>query len=377
MKKFSLLSLLLFVGMTGTALAEVVIGVSVSATGPGASLGVPIRNAVSLMPKTMGGQPVRYVVLDDTSDATAGAKNANRFVTEDKVDIIIGSSSVPVALAQAGVANEAKVPFIAICPIAIDPARQPFVFAVPQPIALMVDAVVEHMKAANVRTVGFIGFADPWGDLTYGSMKDLSAKQGIEVSTNERYARTDVSVTAQMLKILAAKPDAIFVGASGSPAALPQIAAVERGFGKQVYHTHGVVNRDFIRVGGKSAEGVIAPTGPVVVVEQLPADHPLKGPGMEFVKQYESAFGAGSRNAFAAYAWDAAAIIEAAVPAALKNAKPGTPAFRQALRDAIENAKDVKGTHAIYSFSPTDHFGVDRRARVLVRVDGGDWKLVR
>lgn len=377
MKKISLLSLLLFVSMTGTALAEVVIGVSVSATGPGASLGVPIRNAVSLMPKTMGGQPVRYVVLDDTSDATAGAKNANRFVTEDRVDVIIGSSAVPVALAQAGVANEAKVPFIAICPISIDPAKQPFVFAVPQPIALMVDAVVEHMKAANVKTVGFIGFADPWGDLTYASMKDLSAKQGIGVSTNERYARTDVSVTAQMLKILATKPDAIFVGASGSPAALPQVAAVERGFGKQVYHTHGVVNRDFIRVGGKSAEGVIAPTGPVVVAEQLPADHPLKGPGMEFVKQYESAFGAGSRNAFAAYAWDAAAIIEAAIPAALKNAKPGTPAFRQALRDAIENARDVKGTHAIYSFSPTDHFGVDRRARVLVRVEGGEWKLVR
>jgi branched-chain amino acid transport system substrate-binding protein len=199
----------------------------------------------------------------------------------------------------------------------------------------------------------------------------------MQVSTNERYARSDVSVTAQMLKIMATNPDAIFVGASGSPAALPQVTAVERGFARQIYHTHGVVNRDFIRVGGRSAEGVIAPTGPVVVAEQLPADHPLKAQGLEFVKQYETSHGAGSRNAFAAYAWDAATIIEAAVPVALKAAKPGTAAFRQALRDEIEGGKDVKGTHAVYNFSPTDHYGVDRRARVLVRVENGQWMLVR
>jgi len=179
------------------------------------------------------------------------------------------------------------------------------------------------------------------------------------------------------LKVLATNPDAIFVGASGTPAVLPQIAALERGYRKQIYHTHGVVNRDFIRVGGKSAEGVIAPSGAVVVAEQLPNDHPLKAAGLEFLKRYEGAYGAGSRNAFAAYAWDASAIIQAALPVALKAAKPGTPAFRQALRDAIEGGGEVKGTHAVYSMSPTDHYGVDKRARVLVRVEAGDWKLVR
>ena len=375
MKK-KLLSLLLVLA-SGTAGAEVVVGVSVSTTGPGASLGVHVQRAVALFPKTIGGETVRYIVLDDTSDPTVGAKNARRFATEDNVDVIIGSSSVPVALAQGAVANEARIPFIALCPIPIDPAKQSYLFAVPQPIPLMVSAVVEHMQAAKVKTVGYIGFSDSWGDLNYNHMKSGGAAAGMEVTTNERYARNDTSVTGQMLKVLATNPDAIFVGASGTPAALPQIAALERGYRKQIYHTHGVVNPDFIRLGGKSVEGVIAPTGPVVVAEQLAATDPLKATGMDYLKQYEGAYGAGSRNAFAAYAWDAGVIVQAALPVALKATKPGTPAFRQALRDAIESGKDVKGTHAVYNMSATDHYGVDKRARVLVRVDNGEWKLVR
>jgi branched-chain amino acid transport system substrate-binding protein len=355
---------------------EITVGVSVSTTGPGTSLGVPVANTFGILPKTIGNEPVRYLLLDDTSDPTAGAKIARKFATEDRVDIIIGSSTVPVAIAQGGVAGETRIPFIALCPIPIDATKQPFVFAVPQPISLMTDAVVEHMRANNVKSVGFIGFADAWGDLTLRSITNSSQPAGIKVTSNERFARNDTSVSAQMLKIITTNPDAIFVGGAGTPAALPQIAVMERGFRKPVYHTHGVVNRDFIRVGGKSAEGAIAPTGPVVVAEQLPSDHPLKTVGMDFLKRYEAAYGAGSRNAFAAYAYDAVVIISAAVPAALKTTKPGTTEFRQALRDAIEGVKEVRGTHAVYTMTPTDHYGVDKRARVLVRVENGDWKLL-
>jgi branched-chain amino acid transport system substrate-binding protein len=233
------------------------------------------------------------------------------------------------------------------------------------------------MQANKVNNLGYVGFSDPWGDLNYKFAVDGGAKIGVTVTTNERYARADTSVNSQMLKVIASNPDAIFVGGSGTPAALPQIAAVERGFKKQIYHTHGVVNRDFIRVGGKNAEGIIAPTGAVVVAEQLPGDHPLKATGLDFLKRYEGAYGAGSRNAFAAYAWDAGLIIQAAIPVALKAGKPGTPEFRQALRDAIESNKDVKGTHAVYNMSPTDHYGVDKRARVLVRVEKGEWTVLK
>ena len=372
----SLLGLVLALASSAVC-ADVVVGVSVSAPGPGASLGVHVAKAIALLPKTIGGEAVRYVVLDDTSDPTVGAKNVRRFAVEDKADVIIGSSTVPVALAQGAVANEARIPFIALCPIPIDAAKQTYLFAVPQPIPLMVSAVVEHMQANKVKTVGYIGFADSWGDANYNALKNSGGTAGLDIATNERYARGDTAVTGQMLKVLSTNPDAIFVGASGTPADLPQLAAIDRGYRKQIYHTHGVVNPDFIRLGGKSAEGVIAPTGPVVVAEQLAANDPLKASGLLFLKQYEDAYGAGSRNAFAAYAWDSGVIVQAALPVAMKTAKPGTQAFRDALRDAIETGKDVKGTHAIYNMSPADHYGVDKRARVLVKVDNGEWKLVR
>lgn len=375
MKKISWLVLLAIAASASSA--EVIVGVSLSTTGPGASLGVHVANAVALLPRTIAGETVRYVALDDASDPTTGAKNARRFATEDKVDAIIGSSSVPVALAQASVANEARIPFIALAPIAVDAVKLPYAFVVPQPVQLMVGGVVEHMKAQHVKSAGYIGFSDAWGDATLGAFKSDGGAAGISVSSDERYARNDTSVTSQVLKVLAASPDAIFVGGSGTPAALPQIAAVGRGYRKQIYHTHGAVNHDFIKVAGKSAEGVIAPTGPAIVADQLPPDNPLRSIGVDFLKRYEGTYGAGARNAFAAYTWDAGILLKAALPIALKTSKPGTPEFRKALRDAIESGKDIAGTHAVYNMSPTDHYGVDRRARVLVRVQNGEWTLIQ
>ncbi len=357
--------------------AEIVIGVSISATGPGSSLGVPVRNALQLLPRSIAGERVRLVSYDDASDPTNGARMLRKFATEDRVDVVIGSSTVPVAGAQAVAASESQVLFIALCPIAINPAKQPYVFAIPQPVQLMVEAVAQHMQDARIRKVGYIGFTDAWGDLNLKGLAQAGGDRGISIVATERYARNDISVTAQVLKVMAANPDAIFVGGSGTPGALPQIALLERGYKGPVYHTHGVVNQDFIRVGGKAVEGVIAPTGAVVVADQLPDGHPLKKAGVEFLGAYEGKYGAGSRNAFAAYAFDAYSVVSAAVPAALKKASPGTPEFRKALRDAIESVREVAGTHAVYTMSPTDHNGVDRRGRVLVHVDKGEWRLMK
>lgn len=367
----------LLIAFSGTVCAEVVVGVSVSSTGSGSSLGTHVANVVPLLPTTIAGETVRYVMLDDTSDPTVGARNARKLITEENVDVIIGSSTVPVAIAQSSVANEVKIPLIAICPIPIDTAKHSYSFAVPQPIPLMVNAVLDHMQAHNVKKLGYIGFSDSWGDMNYKFAKAGAESRGITLVSDERYTRNDTSVKSQILKVVTGKPDAIFVGGSGTPGALPQLAAVDRGYDQQIYHTHGVVNRDFIRVAGKAAEGVIAPTGAVVVAEQLPDDHPLKSTGMDFLERYEGKYGTGSRNAFAAYAWDAGLLIQAAIPVALKTAKPGTPEFREALRDALESNKEVKGTHAVYSMNPDDHYGVDERARVLVEVKDGEWKLAQ
>jgi branched-chain amino acid transport system substrate-binding protein len=361
----------------GVAQAEVTVGVTLGATGPGASLGVHYKNAFTLMPKTLGGQPVKYIILEDGSDATTAGKNARKLITEDKVDVVMGSNGVPSSLQIAQVATETQTPFLCLTPISVKPDQYKWTFSVPQPTELMMGAVAEHMKSNGIKTVGFIGFSDGWGDLMYKATDSLGASHGYKVVTNERYARADTSVTGQVLKIIAANPDAVVIGGSGTGGALPHIALVERGYKGRIYHNHGTVNAEFIKVGGKNVEGAIAPTGPLIVPEELPASNAVKATALDFTKRYEAAFGAGTRNAFAGYSNDAVMLLAAAIPEAAKKAKPGTPEFRAALRDALENVKNVTGTHGVYSPTAANHNGLDERARVLVRVENGQWRLLK
>ena len=358
------------------AQAEITIGISIASTGPQASLGVHYRNAFELMPKTLGGEPVRFIVLDNASDATNAARNARKLVSEDKVDVLMGSNGVPATLAIAQVATESKTPLVTLSPVSLPADNVNWSFIVPQPTELMMDAVAKDVKKRNLKTLGYIGFSDGWGDLVLKASESHAVAAGYKIVTNERYARNDTSVVGQVLKIIAANPDGVIVGGSGTGGALPQIALRERGFKGPIYHNHGTVNAEFIKVGGKFAEGAIAPTGPVVVAEELPAGYATKALGLDFLKRYEAKFNLG-RNAFAAYSYDAVLLVDAAAQVALKKAKPGTPEFRAALRDALENVKNVVGTHAVYTMTPSNHNGMDERARVLVEVKDGQWRLMK
>lgn len=370
------IALSLSMACAAPALAEITIGVSLSATGPAASLGIPEKNAFTLLPTSIGGEKVKLIVLDDATDPTIATKNARRFVSDEKVDVLIGSSSTPATAAMAEVAHESKTPLVTMSPVALPAERNEWVFRTPQQNAVMASALIEHMKAKGVKTLGFIGFSDAYGEDWLNAVNAQAEAAGIKLAVVERYNRTDTSVTGQVLKLVTAKPDAILVAGSGSPAALPQSALVERGYKGQVYQTHAAANQAFLSVAGKNAEGVILPVGPVSVVDQLQDSHPSKALGVEFVRKYEAQFGAGSFSAFAGYAHDAYRLVEAAVPQALAKGKPGTPEFRAALRSAIEFSKEVVGVHGVFNMSPTDHFGLDARSRVLVRIDNGAYKLV-
>lgn len=360
------------------AQAEIRIGVSLGVTGPGASLGIPYKNGFQLAPKTLGGEPVTYLILDDESKPDNAVRNARRFVTEEKVDAIMGSNGVPSAVAMTQVAADTGTPMIALTPIPpLDSARNKWTFVVPQTTELMMSAVVEDMKKRNVKTIGFVGFSDTWGDLVYNAMQQLAPEAGMKVVTNERYGRADTSVTGQVLKVMAARPDAVVVGGSGSPAAPPHIGLRERGYKGPIYHNHGTVNLAFIQNGKKMVEGAIAPTGPLIVPEELPDDYANRKVALDFTTRYEAAFGPESRNAFAGYSYDGVLLLNAAVAEALKKAAPGTPEFRSALRDALEQVKNVVGTHGVYNPGPDDHNGLDERARVLVQVKDGHWSLMK
>lgn len=366
---------------TATALADVRVGVIVSGTGPAASLGIPERNTVALLPQTIAGQKVVYTILDDASDTTAAVTAARKLVQENKVDLIIGTTTTPASLAMIDVAAESKTPMISLAASEsiIKPvdARRSWVFKTPQTDALMAAAIVAHMASTGVKTVGYIGFNDAYGEGWLAELQKSAAARGLKVVATERYARTDTSVTGQVLKVVAARPDAVLIGASGVPAVLPQKALKDRGYAGKIYQTHGVANADFLRVGGKDVEGAILPAGPVLVADQLPATNPNRKVGLAYVNLYEGKYGQGSVSTFGAHLWDAGLILQKAVPQALKKAKPGTPEFRAALRDAIEGTRNVIGAHGIFNYGPADHLGLDARSRVMVQVVNGTWKLLK
>lgn len=360
-----------------TAQADITVGVTISATGPAASLGIPEKNTIAMMPTSIGNEKVRYVLLDDASDPSTAVKNARKFASEEKADLIIGSSTVPTSLAIIEVAAETHTPMLALAPLAPAADKRAWVFAPPQTNFLMASAVVEHMARTGVKTMGFIGYNDAFGEGFWREMEPLAQKAGIKILASERYNRTDTSVTGQVLKLMVANPEAILIVGSGTPAALPQITLVERGYKGRVYQSHGAANRDFLRVGGKNVEGALIPVGPMLVAEQLPDGHPSKKVALDYVKAYESAYGADSRSTFGGHTWDAGLLFQHAAQEAMKKAKPGTPEFRQALRGALENTKNLAGTHGVFNMSAADHTGLDVRARVMIRVEDGNWKLVK
>jgi branched-chain amino acid transport system substrate-binding protein len=366
----------LFGLLSTAASAQIKIGAIISITGPTAALGVGYRNAFATFPSEIDGKSVTYIIRDDAADASQSVTIAQRMIEEDHVDAIIGPSLTACANAVQPIANAAKVPMIVTSPLDYDAAKDPYTFSAVQPVSLMVDAVVADMKKRGVKTVAYIGFADGFGDQVYDATKTAAEKAGIEVVANERYARTDTSAESQVLKVMTKKPDAVMIGGSGTPGALPDMALHRRNYKGLIYGNHGMVSPAFLRVGGSAVEGTIAVTGPVVVYDQLPASNLSRGPATTFMTALIAKFGPDSVSPFAGYSEDAFLLLQAAIPATLKTAEPGTEAFRVALRANLEKTHDLVGTHGVYSMTPTNHNGMDDRARVLVQAVDGQWKLI-
>jgi branched-chain amino acid transport system substrate-binding protein len=374
---FGLIASLAFVS---AANADINIGVTLSATGPAASLGIPERNTIELLPTSVAGQKINWIVLDDASDTTKAVTNIRKLITEDKVDVVVGSTITPNSLAMIDVAADSETPMISMAASAriVDPAnpKTRWVFKTPQNDALMADAVAVHMKANGVKTLGYIGFNDAYGDGWLAEIKRSAQTAGIKVVAEEKYNRSDASVTGQVLKLVAANPDAILIGAAGTPGATPQKELVTRNYKGKIYQTHGVANPDFLRVVGKDGDGTLLPIGPMLVYEQLPDSNPIKKVAASYITTYEAKYGKGSRTTFGGHAYDAYLLIAQAVPIALQKAKPGTKEFRAALRDALESS-NVVGTHGVFVMGPQEHNGLDNRARVMIKIDNGQWVLAK
>ncbi|MDO8450536.1 MAG: ABC transporter substrate-binding protein [Rhodoferax sp.] len=360
---------------TTSALADITIGVSLSLTGPTSALGIPIKNAIAMWPTSIGGEKLNVIILDDATDPANATKNARRFATDDKVDILLGSVATPPANAVAAVASETGTMHLAFAPIDVSTNKAPWSYNMPQSTLVMSHAIVAHMKKQGVKTVGFLGYADAYGELFLRDMKVKMAGTDLKFVSEERFARTDTSVTGQALKVTAGAPDAILIVASGSGAAMPHKALIERGYKGKIYQTHGAASRDLMRVGGKDVEGAFVVAGPGMVAEQLPANHPSKKVAMAHVEAWEKVYGPNTRNPFAAHAYDASIVLQKIIPVALKTAKPGTKEFRGALKAALENAGPIPLFHGIVNYTATNHAGYTDETGVIMRITNGDWKL--
>jgi branched-chain amino acid transport system substrate-binding protein len=361
-------------GMTSVAHADINIGVVMSLTGPGSGLGIPTNNGFKLWPETIGGEKVNLITLDDATDPTQAAKSARRLVEENKVDLIIGSASVPATLAVADVARETQTVQLAISPIELPEGKDTWTFRLPQATGVMAEGVVNHMKAHGVKTFAFLGYSDAYGEVWLKEMKRLASQAGITLTTAERFGRADTSVTAQALHVIASNPDAVLVVASGSGAAMPHKTLIERGYKGKIYQTHSAASRDLIRLGGKDVEGAFVISGPAVVPEALPDSSPSKKLATDYVARYEKIFNTGTRNQFGAHIYDANIVLQKAVPLALKKAKPGTPEFRSALRDALENIGATPISQGVIHYTAKDHFGIGEDGRIMLTIQNANWK---
>jgi len=381
MNAFRLTLLATLLCAAGFAQADLKIGVIASSTGVTAVVGMPQKNTVALLPSEIGGQKIEYIVLDDASDPTNAVTNVKKLLSEHKVDALIGPTTTPAALAMLDFVAESKTPLVTTVGSSalVQPMdeKKKWVFKTTQNDDLIAEAVIEHMTKTGVRTIGFIGFNDPYGENWHKVFSAMAEKAGLKIIANERFTRTDQSVTGQALKLLAAKPDAVFIAATGGPAVLPQATLLEKGYKGKLYQTHGVATNDFIRLGGARVEGTLMAGGPMLVADDLPAANPIRCVAQGYIKAYEAKYGAGSTSTFGANTFDAGLLLGKAIPEALKKAKPGTPEFRAALRDALEATKEVVGAQGVFNMIAQNHNGMDARARVMMTVKGGKWTLVQ
>ncbi len=363
-------------GLSLAAHAELTVGATLTITGPASGLGVPMRQGLELWPSEIAGEKINLVILDDGGDPSLASRNARKFVTENKVDLLIGSNTTPTAMAVASIAQESGTPHFAFAPMPMAPGKTDFSFGIPQSVDLMAAAVAYHMKEHDFKRIGFIGFSDPWGEQWLAALNKNFKNSDVKIVAEEKYGRADTSVTGQVLKLIAARPDAIFIAGSGTGAALPQTALAERNYKGQIYQSHGAGSAQFLRIAGKAAEGAILPIGPVLLPRQLHEFHPSKNLVIEFNNAFTTKYGADAGVVFGAHAFDVVQILKYALPIAKAKAQPGTPEFHAALLAAIETTRGLAGANGVYNYSPTDHYGLDGRGAVMVRVKNGDWEVV-
>jgi branched-chain amino acid transport system substrate-binding protein len=314
--------------------------------------------------------PLKIVIYDDASDETKAVLAAKKLIEEDRVTAIVGPTLSGTSLAILDTVQKAQVPLVSAAAASkiVEPASErKWVFKTPQSDALIVGALVDHLKAKNLTKVGWLNVDYAFGQLGWIEFEKAAKAANLTVVANEKFGQKDVDMTPQLTRVKAANPQAVIVWSIPPSASIATKNYADLGLKAPLFQSHGVGNKKFIELAGPAANGVVFPVGKLLVAEQLPDSDPQKGVLLAYARDFEAKYG--PRNTFGGHAWDAVKLVVAAME------KTGTDRAR--LRTAIESTRNFVGITGVFDFSPSDHNGLDRRAVVLTEIADGQWRLAR
>ncbi len=360
---------------TVMAAPPIKIGALFSITGPPSFLGEPERNSAQMVVDEINkaggikGSKIELVMYDTQGDATKAVQAASRLIKEDKVVAIIGPSTTGDTMAVIPIVEKAQIPMISCAAgIKITEPVKKWVFKTAQNDSLAVARIYEHLKKLKINKVAILTVSDSFGSSGREQLKNQSANFGIQVVSDDTYGPKDTDMTAQLTKIRSSQAQVLICwGTNPGPAVIARNAK-QLGLKLPLYMSHGVSSKKFIDLAGDAAEGIIIPSGRVLVADLLPKTDKQKKSLLSYVKDYQMHFKTEGDH-FGGHAWDAVMLLKGAIE---KGAV--TPA---AIRDQLEKTRHFAGIGGIFNYSPEDHSGLTRDAFVLVEIRQKDWVLVK
>lgn len=355
--------------------ATIKIGALFSVTGPPSFLGEPERNTAKMIVDEINakggikGKKIELVVYDTSGDATKAVQAANRLIKEDKVVAIIGPSTTGESMAVLPVAEKEQIPLISCAAGSkiTDPVKK-WVFKTAQNDGLAVAKIYEHLNRKKISKVAIITVSDGFGSSGREQLKANAAKFGIQIVEDSTYSPKDTDMTAQLTKIRGSQAQAIICwGTNPGPAVIAKNVK-QLGIKLPLFMSHGVSSKKFIELAGDAAEGIILPSGRVIVSDVLSSGDKQKKSLLAFVKDYQNHYKSEGDH-FGGHAWDAVMLLKGAIERGGE-----TPSQ---IRDQLEKTVNFAGIGGIFNYSATDHAGLNKDAFVLVEIKNRDWALVK
>ncbi|MFZ1037768.1 MAG: ABC transporter substrate-binding protein [Smithella sp.] len=362
---------------SGTVFAapSVKIGALFSVSGPASFLGEPERNTAEMMVAEINkaggikGRKLELIVYDTQGDATKAVQAANKLIKDDKVVAIIGPSTTGDSMAVIPVVEKAEIPLIS-CAAGVkitDPVKK-WVFKTAQNDVLAVMKIYKNLQKQKINKIAILTVSDGFGSSGREQLKLQAKEFDIKIISDETYSPSDKDMTVQLTKIRQSEAQAIVCWGTNPGPAIIARNAKQLGIKIPLYMSHGVSSKKFIELAGEGAEGIILPSGRVIVADQLPKSDPQKKALMNYVNKYREHYKVEGDH-FGGHAYDAIMLLTKAMEQA-----GFSPA---AIRDQLEKTKKVAGIGGTFSYSPQDHAGLNSDAFVLVQVEKGDWKLIK